>query len=948
MTKFIFTLFILIIISLKLIFSQENQKIPLDHSVYNSWKELESFSVSNNGENVSYQIDPQVGDGWLFVENVITDNVDSFPRAYSIVFSQGSEFAAFKIKPEYEKLRKMKLDKVKSEKLPKDSLGIILIKNDSLIKRANIKSFNVPVEKSQWITILYDKSEEKKVTEDSGKKKRSKKQKLSEEIERKKVEKDKKQTGTRLEIFNPLTNENFAFENISEYSVSRSGNLVAFISVVKDSIDTSYVFAFNTTTKKIDTVLIKNGLAKKIDADNNGKQIAYIHSEDTCKEKTFSLYFWDDQTKKSVLIVDTLCELFPHGWTISEYGSMYFSRDDSRLFFGIAEKPEKEKKDSLLDEEKYKLDIWHYEDPNLQSQQIKDLKTEKNRSYLTVYHIKQNKVIQLGDTVIQNIILNQKGNGKYAIGFNPVPYAYITQWLLPSYRDYYLINVETGENIMIAEKSQSFVNLSDAGKFIYWFDINKQTWFSMLPETNNPIVLTKNIPVNFFNEEMDMPEKPGSYGIAGWTENDKYVLIYDLFDIWRIDPLMQEEPVCMTNGYGRKNMIKFKYIKLDPEAEFINSEEELLLSGFNEKNKAQGFFNTFISGINDPVELICDDCRYGNPVKSKETDRLLWTKSDFLTYPVLHLSDIHFNNIRKFREVNPQQKNYLWGCVELVEWKTLKNDTNQGLLYKPENFDPLKKYPMIVYFYERYSDFLHAHYTPRPSRSVINFPYYVSNDYLIFIPDIHYNTGSPGQDAYDAVITGTDYLISRGFVDEMHLGLQGQSWGGYQVAFLITQTNKYQAAMAGAPVSNMTSAYGGIRWESGVSRQFQYEVSQSRIGTTLWEDLDLYINNSPVFFADKVNTPLLIMHNDNDGAVPWYQSIEYFLALRRLGKPVWMLTYNSEEHNLIKRPNCVDLSIRMSQFFDHFLKDKAAPEWMVKGIPAVNKGNTDAYQLIGE
>ena len=166
----------------------------------------------------------------------------------------------------------------------------------------------------------------------------------------------------------------------------------------------------------------------------------------------------------------------------------------------------------------------------------------------------------------------------------------------------------------------------------------------------------------------------------------------------------------------------------------------------------------------------------------------------------------------------------------------------------------------------------------------------------------------------------------------------GQSWGGYQVAYLITQTNMYAAAWAGAPVVNMTSAYGGIRWESGMSRQFQYERTQSRIGGTLWEKPDLYIRNSPLFHLPKVQTPVVIMANDADGAVPWYQGIEMFTDLRRLGKPVWLLQYNGEAHNLVKRENRKDISIRELQFFDHYLKGAPAPVWLEKGVPAVEKG----------
>jgi dipeptidyl aminopeptidase/acylaminoacyl peptidase len=262
----------------------------------------------------------------------------------------------------------------------------------------------------------------------------------------------------------------------------------------------------------------------------------------------------------------------------------------------------------------------------------------------------------------------------------------------------------------------------------------------------------------------------------------------------------------------------------------------------------------------------------------------------------------------------------------------------RGLLYKPENFDSTRKYPMIIYYYERYSERLYSHFVPSPSRSTVNFPYYNSNGYLVFVPDIAYTTGQPGQDAYNSVMSGTLELMKRPYVDEKNIGLQGQSWGGYQTAWLVTRTGLFKAAMAGAPVSNMTSAYGGIRYESGRVREFQYEHTQSRIGGNLWEKRELYIDNSPLFFADRITTPLLIMSNDNDGAVPHTQGIEFFTALRRLGKPAWMLVYNGEEHNLTKRPNRMDLSLRMSQFFDHYLKGEPMPLWMKEGVPAVKKG----------
>jgi dipeptidyl aminopeptidase/acylaminoacyl peptidase len=218
----------------------------------------------------------------------------------------------------------------------------------------------------------------------------------------------------------------------------------------------------------------------------------------------------------------------------------------------------------------------------------------------------------------------------------------------------------------------------------------------------------------------------------------------------------------------------------------------------------------------------------------------------------------------------------------------------------------------------------------------------------VFTPDIVYKEGYPGKSAENSIIPGTISLIEKGFVDEKKMAIQGQSWGGYQVAHLVTRTNMFAAAGAGAPVSNMTSAYGGIRWQTGMSRQFQYEKTQSRIGATLWERPLYYLENSPLFKIPDINTPLLIMHNDNDGAVPWYQGIEMFVGMRRLSKPVWMLNYNGEAHNLVQRVNRKDLSIRLSQFFDHYLLDEPMPKWMAEGVPAIKKGSDWGFELVDE
>jgi dipeptidyl aminopeptidase/acylaminoacyl peptidase len=444
----------------------------------------------------------------------------------------------------------------------------------------------------------------------------------------------------------------------------------------------------------------------------------------------------------------------------------------------------------------------------------------------------------------------------------------------------------------------------------------------------------------------DEPDSPGAHGHAGWTDGDKDFLIYDRYDIWRTDPDGKSPPVNITEGMGRKNDIRFRYVRLDPEERARNAKTDWLLSAFHLTTKAEGFYRDRLEGNREPQRLMEQNKNFGNPAKAKNADVFLYTKSSFAECSDLWITDPDFKNSRRITDINPQQKDYLWGTSELVSWTSLDGVSLQGILCKPENFDPAKKYPMIVFFYEKMSDQLHTYWTPSPGRSVINMSFYTSRGYLIFMPDIPYKIGYPGESAYNAIVPGVTHLIEQGYVDKQRLGIIGHSWSGYQTAYMLTRTNLFRAAEAGATVSNMTSAYGGIRWESGVSRMMQYEKGQSRIGGSLWEYPLRYIENSPIFWADKIQTPLLMMHNDSDGAVHWYQGIELFVTLRRLNKPVWMITYNGEDHNLKQYVNRKDWTLRLQQFFDHYLKDAPAPIWLEKGIPAVDKGKTLGLELI--
>jgi dipeptidyl aminopeptidase/acylaminoacyl peptidase len=345
--------------------------------------------------------------------------------------------------------------------------------------------------------------------------------------------------------------------------------------------------------------------------------------------------------------------------------------------------------------------------------------------------------------------------------------------------------------------------------------------------------------------------------------------------------------------------------------------------------------------------------------KAKNVHKLIFTKENYQESPDLYIAGLprihdtttHITWIRdekKLSSLNPQQKEYNWGTAELYKWRAFNGKESSGVLYKPENFDPVKKYPMILYFYETHSNDLHDYMPPTPTGSRLNISFFVSRGYIVFTPDIHYTIGKPAKSCYDYVVSAAQDLGKKPWIDEKNMGIQGQSWGGIQVAQLVTMTDIFKAAWAGAPVANMTSAYGGIRWESGLNRQFQYEKTQSRIGATLWEKPELYIENSPLFHLPKVKTPLVIMSNDADGAVPWYQGIELFTAMRRLGKKVWLLNYNGEAHNLVERKNKKDISIREQQYFDWLLKGENPPKWITEGVPAIKKGKEWGLELSGQ
>jgi dipeptidyl aminopeptidase/acylaminoacyl peptidase len=935
-----FTIFILALIVSASSFAQKKtnaplpQKKPLDYTVYDSWKEITYKALTPDGMNAAFTVNPQDGDGKVIFYNLKTNTQDSVKRAADISLSFDSRYAIFKIKPQQNLVKELRRQKKKKEDLPKDSLGIYSFASRKTQKVADVKSFKIPEKAGGWVAYQQEVKKEAKPAATSGDKKPAPK--------KKKINND--ENGFTLVLKKLSDDKETRFGYVKDYAFAKFGQGLLFSSTGNDSTLQAGVYWYDLQKEELKPLLEGKSKYKYkgLAISEDGTQTAFLLDSDTTKTliRYFKLYHWSKE-KSTAQLLDVETSLgIPQNWIVSEYYTPLFSKDGNKLFFGSTPKPIVQDT-TLLTEEIVSVEIWSGDDGYIYPQQNKQLESEKKRNYLVALNLSTKEVIQLGDREVPAIELGDEGNASFFLGETNVPYRKSITWEGSPFSDFYLYDVSTRSKKQIASRVKGNASLSPKANYVYWYSMADTAWYSYANASGSTVKLTQGAKVKFADEEDDHPDYPSPYGSAGWTADDAQFIAYDRYDLWAFDPQNKKAPVNLTK-IGRQQKIVFRNVRLDPEARFIDPNQELLLSAFNETTKAAGYYK-FSLKDGKLTKLLMEDYRFGGVVKAKQANQILYTRESFREFPDVWTADLNLAAPKKISLANPQMKNYFWGTVELVNWTSIDNIPLQGLLYKPENFDPKKKYPIIVYFYERESDNLHSHITPNPLRSAINRTTYVSDGYLVFVPDIVYKVGFPGESAHNCIMPGITQLISQGFVDEKNIGIQGHSWGGYQTAYLITRSDMFKAAEAGAPVVNMISAYGGIRWESGMSRMFQYEHSQSRLGGTLWEKPLLYVENSPIFFADKIKTPLLILQNDADGAVPWYQGIEMYMAMRRLDKPVWMLNYNGEPHWPVKRENRMDFQIRMKQFFDHYLKNAALPPWMKEGVPAIEKGITKGF-----
>jgi dipeptidyl aminopeptidase/acylaminoacyl peptidase len=948
MKKFIYVITIFLGVYAESV-AQKVGKKPLTHEAYKIWNKIEKPTLSTDGRWSFYQLTPGEGDYTI----VLHDNEKGFDyhffRGSEAQLSADNQYFVFKLKPFADTLKAQRRRKVKDADLPKDTLCLYSLSAKKISKFPNVKSYKMP-EKWAGVMAFLREPEKEKVREKESKKV-GESEKVSEKESAKGKEKKRKEeskdNGSRLSLWDFAKAKETNFDYVKDYIFAEEGHRMLLTSSGDDSLFKAGVYYLDADKAIASPILTaKKGNFKNISISKSGKYAAFVADIDTSKTKPryFDVYqYQEGEAAAKVICVSKQNAALPKDWTVSENATPIFSKNEKRLRFGIAPPPIVQDT-TLLPEEIVNVEVWNYEEPSLYTQQAKELEEYKKRFYPVVYDLENAKTTYLIQDDSSKIArFDSDFNLDNVLILNDYQYRKESSWLGYTAQNVYLKNLKTGILTKVATATDGNVKISPAGKYVYWFCPIDSSWLLYQIDNQRLTNISAKVKTQFLDELNDVPAAANSYGAAGWLKDDAALLLYDRYDIWKIDPTGASEALNLTKGRERKNV--YRYIALDREKTYIETEQAILLHYVKEDTKGEGFA-TFDLKTNQlrSAHFEPDMALTQQVVKAKNANVFLFTKENFKTFPDLQLANNQdFKNSTRISNANPQQANHSWGSVELYTWISLDGQRLTGMLFKPEGFDAKQKYPMIVNFYERSSQDLNLHRIPTPNRSNINYSFYASRGYVVFNPDIPYREGYPGESAMSAIIPGVSSLIDKGFVDAQHIGIQGHSWGGYQTAYIVTKTNMFKCAESGAPVSNMTSAYGGIRWESGLVREFQYEHGQSRIGGTLWQYPLRYLENSPIFFADKIQTPLLILHNDKDGAVPWYQGIELFTAMRRLNKPSWLLNYNDEPHWPVKWQNRVDFNIRMQQYFDHYLKGEPAPDWMKRGVPALEKGIRQGY-----
>lgn len=904
---------------------------------YGRWNRIASTSLSDDGAWMTYAYAPNEGDGALFVKQLDGDKLYTIPVGSGPVFSDDSKWVGYYVSPPTAAGRggraggagagRGNTPPVTPPTAGRGTAGggaatrrfeLLNLATGEKTPMPNVQSFRFSSD-SRWVLARTNKAVA-----------------------------DAKYNGSDLIIRELTTGTTRNIGNVNLFELDDASQLLAYTVDANERLGNG-VYVLNLATNEThalnSAVADYDGLAWS----DKGTNLVALRGDKkaTNKQKDNTLLVWTgvgSPAQKQIELDPGKTSGFPAGMVLSEFTPPRFTRDASRVLFGIKDQ---EAEPARSDEPQANVDIWHYKDPEPQSQQIVRLAQERRSTQPAEFILASNKFVRLADSSMR--VVTPTANGKWGIGRLDAPYRLEVSWG-GTKSDFYRVNMETGERTLIDKAMTRTMGTSPDSKwFLYLKD--KKT-FAYNVETGAKVNLDAIAGRSFVDVGDDHPYEKPTYGTAGWSKDGKSVLLYDDFDIWQI-PLEGGKAVNLTGGMGAKDQIRFRLVRFDragggggrgggsgaaaTEDEGVDLSHPLTLSAYGEWTKKSGYYSLEIGKA--PKPMIWADKNISGASAAEKADRVIFTQQSFTESPDVWVTNKTFASPRKITDANPILSEYAWGSKVLIDYKIRTGEKLQGTLTLPANYEPGKKYPMLVYFYEKMSNthnnFSMPAFDDRPQMST-----YASDGYLMFQPDVTYEIGKPGTSALDCVTSAVKKVIELGYADPKHIGLQGHSWSGYQSSFIVTQTNMFAAVVTGAPPTNLVSFYDQLYKQTGTVQQGIMEIGQVRMGenVTPWNSEALYESQSPLHNVQKIQTPFMILQGTADGAVDWVQGLEFFNAARRNGKQVIFLSYPDEPHHLGKKENQKDFQIRMKQYFDHYLKGTPMPKWMAEGLPQTRKG----------
>lgn len=746
-------------------------------------------------------------------------------------------------------------------------------------------------------------------------------------------------SGKKLSISSLSGKLKYSFSNAESFILNNNSNRLIIKCKSNDGFET--LAYLNTDDLSIRYIWdgIRSGNFILID-----NQVAFVGEKSINQHAIKSIFHYKAGEVGAKEILKNNSNLFLQGYTINSIEKI--SEDGKRIFAQFKQKSPIDK----LDKNVAKVNIWSYSDPKLKSQQLKESVNETIIASIDIYNDSISILKQVDEDILYYdladhfVLLRKNGLGDTHNEWN---------WNKTALSTIFIRSYKSGKEQIIDTQVSDLIlqsySFSNDGNYIIYFDPNKQDYFSYSIRTNKKVNITKGISAQW--TLLDRQDEPQSNHLTisnplAFIHGSNHILLYDRYDIYEVDPSGILFPRNITNGFGSKNNLTFRFTANEvATGKTIRRDQTIILSAFNNKNKQYGFFSLLINSRKNPVLLSIDDYNYEAPILIKAYNASMYVVKRMTgsSFPNLFLSK-DLKHFTPLTQIHPEKK-YNWIKLKLITWNTFDGTESQGILYTPENIDTLKKYPLILTYYTKVSNGLNKFVNPDYTTGPIDIPYFVSNGYIVFCPDITIKVGYPGRSAYNSVVSAANYLSNLSFIDPKKMAVCGHSFAGFETNYLITKTQIFAAAFSAASMSNFISCYNSVLvLGDGTSRQRQYELAHDGMGATLWEKLDLYMENSPVLNADKIKTPLLMMHNMTDSDVPFSQSIEFFTALRRLGKTAWMLEYEGGDH-MVGDEQAKDLTIRVKQFFDYYLKQTPAPLWMIDGIAAKDKGRITGLEL---